>query len=156
MRSWRVCCCALLVGMIGLSACSKKNVNQQPPMPKDFSLMFGEGGGITGVWQGHTIQADGTVLVWQGKTAGEAPQPAGKLSSKQMKSLWQQVHAANFFTATENDNGNLTTFMRVTANQQTHEASWTPQLGALAGKNSSLQQLYKFCRETTEKAAKKQ
>lgn len=145
----------LIVTIFLLPACSKKAANQQPPMPEDFSLMFGEGGGVTGLWQGHTIQADGTILAWEGKTAGATPRPAGKLSSKQVKALWQQLHATNFFADTTKDHGNLTTFMRVTANQQTHEASWTPQLGALASKNSSLQQLYRFCRETTEKAAKK-
>src|SRR5262245_59831021 len=71
---------------LSFSSCSKENKssaqNADKP-PADFRLVFGRGGGFTGMWQGHTVDSSGTIYSWQGKMAGENLRSIGQLSSKQ-------------------------------------------------------------------------
>ena len=143
---------------LSFAACSKENKSSAPGTdkpPADFNLVFGEGGGFTGLWQGFAIHADGTVTSWQGKAPGENAKPSGKLSGKQMKALWQEIHKSSFFSQEMNERGNMTAIMRVTANGATKELAWIPQFDAAAAAKTAPQQLQQNCRQLVEKVAKK-
>ena len=142
-----VLCLALALG------CSKgKHSSDQPaPMPKDFTIVFGEGGGVTGQWQGYTISADGVVSNWQGRAPGDNAQDAGKLSSKQMRQLWEQVHQTGALTDSTRQHGNMTAFMKITANDSTHEISWVPGVGVKTSA-ASVQQLFQQCQSLASQA----
>jgi hypothetical protein len=141
-----------------LGACSKENkssARSADKVPADFNLIFGDGGGFTGLWQGYTVDANGAIYSWQGKIAGENAKPAGKFSAKQMKSLWREIQKADLFTQELDEHGNMTSIMRVTANGATKELAWIPQLGATTAATSAPQELRKYCQTLVEKAVKK-
>ena len=106
-------------------------------VPKDFKVVFGEGGGVTGQWRGHTIAADGQVETWAGASAEVNPKPAGKLSE-----LALELEKSGYFEIERNEPGNMTRFIRVTANEETHEVTWPA-----GGSDDTLEGLLAFCRE---------
>jgi hypothetical protein len=136
------------------SACAPatQNSNQAPAVPADLLIVFGSGGGVTGMWEGHTIQPDGAVLAWNGRVAEENPRPAGMLSAEQRTTLWKKINEIGFFDLKEDERGNMTSLFRVTANSRTHEVYWVPRLGGPVAA-SPLQQLYTLGQETVSHAA---
>ncbi len=143
---------------LSFAACSKENKSspqETDKPPADFSLVFGEGGGFTGLWQGYTINAEGSISSWQGRMAGENAKPSGQLSGKQMKALWQELHKTSFFTQESDERGNMTAIMRVTANGATKELAWIPQMNAASAAKTAPQQLQQYCRQLVEEAAQK-
>lgn len=152
------CLFGVLIFSLLCVSCSKKN--KQPDgtpknVPSDFSIRFGEGGGFTGLWKGYTIQADGTILSWQGRMAGENPKIAGQVSVEQVQALWQEIQNADFFVTQADQKGNMTKFMLVTANSKSHEVSWPGEMGQKAASApNSLEQLQQFCQKIVEQAIK--
>ncbi len=57
------------------------DVQAAEPVPSDFEMVFGEGGGFVGQWSGHTIRADGSVFAWSGPVAGANMDSLGVLGS---------------------------------------------------------------------------
>ncbi|MGH7496739.1 MAG: hypothetical protein ACREOO_30680 [bacterium] len=140
------------------SSCSKENKSAAQgadKLPSDFRLVFGEGGGFTGMWQGYTIDSSGAIYSWQGKLAGENPRSAGKLSATQIKALWQEIQKADLLGQELNERGNMTSIMRVTANGVTKELAWIPRMDATATAASPPQQVQQYCRKLVEKTIKK-
>ena len=37
---------------------------EAPPLPADFSVRWGHGGGLSGQWSGRRVAADGTLSRW--------------------------------------------------------------------------------------------
>ncbi len=92
--------------------------------PADFSCRVGSGGGITGMWSGHTMEAGGSVLSWEGRTAGDDPQPTGRLDAERIRTLWGLVRDHRFFQIESDTRGNMTYMIEVTAGGRTHTAYW--------------------------------
>lgn len=140
--------------LASLSACAKENKSSAAgagAVPKDFHLVFGEGGGFTGLWQGHTVTAAGVIYSWKGRRPGENQRPAGRLSGKQVQALWQEIQRAGFFAQEWNERGNMTAVLRVTANGATREWAWVPSSGSSAAKTAP-QQLQRFCHNLIQQA----
>src|SRR5512140_3827110 len=70
---------ALIVNVISCAP-APRNTPPEEKVPSDFSIVCGQGGGFTGAWEGHTVRADGSVLVWKGMKPEQDPQPAGVLT----------------------------------------------------------------------------
>ena len=96
-------------------------------LPADFSCRVGFGGGITGLWSGYTLEADGTVLSWEGRIAGLDPQPAGQIPTEAVQRLWQLVQDRQFMTLRSDTRGNMTYMIEVTAGGRTHTAWWSAE-----------------------------
>ena len=111
--------------------------------PEDFTMIFGEGGGFTGRWEGYAIQSDGAVLAWSGPTAGEESTPVGSLTAAQMDDLWAQVQDAEFFDQNVRETGNITAFIEVTAGQRKHRVSWIPGAEGFEPPRSAIDALYR-------------
>jgi hypothetical protein len=109
-------------------ACSKnsKKIDNPVVIPDGFSVMFGAGGGFAGLWNGYTVQADGSVLQWKGRYAEERTAPAGELSPEQMQILWTCLDKHQFFAQDLQDYGNQTAVIRVTTAVDTHRVAWRP------------------------------
>jgi len=82
--------------------------------------------------------------------AEENPKPAGSLTAEQKLALWRKIQSAHFFDLKDNERGNMTAYMRVTANGGFHEVYWVPRFNQ---PNTPLQELYMFCAETISHAA---
>jgi hypothetical protein len=80
---WQRFTSTLLVLTLSLAGCatSRRNSDADMRVPTDFSIVCGQGGGITGMWEGHTIRPDGTVLSWAGPAADLNPTPAGCITA---------------------------------------------------------------------------
>ncbi len=117
--------------------------------PDDFAMAFGKGGGFAGLWQGYTIAADGTVAQWEGRIAPDSLAPTGSLSTAQVDSLWQRVNALDFFSLENQGTGNMTGYIEVAAQGQTHVVRWPVSLEKEAAQ-TPWEQLYAYARALVE------
>lgn len=132
------------------SKTNKQSTENGQEVPADLRIQFGEGGGFAGMWQGYTIEADGTVLSWQGRAVGEKSEVIGKISKDELQALWREVQSANFFSQSLSETGNMTAIFRVTANDEQHEVSWAATGAQAQPQAASMQQLQARCREIVE------
>lgn len=121
--------------------------------PEDFSMFFGEGGGISGRWDGYAIRSDGAVLTWSGPTADEESSRIGSLSAEEMNDLWIRIQDADFFERNNSETGNLTAFMEITARDQTHRVSWIPGAEGFEPPVSEIDALYRHALQVAGDAA---
>jgi hypothetical protein len=80
---------------------------------------------------------------WEGNMAGENETPAGKLSAAQRAELWREIQDAKFFDVHQDERGNMTRRISVTANQKTHHAYWP--MGSSSAPVESFERLYETC-----------
>lgn len=113
--------------LLVISSCHSSDRSSGPRPPEDFSLAFGEGGGFTGQWLGHTIRPDGVVLRWRGRAAEENGQPVGRISEERRRALWLEIQRLDIFAAASDTQGDLVRIVKVTANGKTYTAAWTPK-----------------------------
>ena len=106
-------------------------------------IVLGEGGGITGMWDGHTITGDGAVYAWRGRGAGENERAIGRLHADTMCVLWDKVKALTAVPPTAAA-GSLVRFISVTMSDSTRTYSWKPQLGTDLAR-TSYQEIYDRC-----------
>ncbi|MCK4306419.1 MAG: hypothetical protein KAY24_19410 [Candidatus Eisenbacteria sp.] len=147
-----VCLCCLPI----LASCSRseqrnssqtgKSRSSAGALPTDLTIVFGEGGGFTGLWEGYTIQPDGNVLHWRGPVAEQDPQQVGRLSETDRRDLWAKIRQQDFFAQESREPGELTRFFRVTADGKTHQIQWVPQIGT-AQDTFVPAELYGHCRK---------
>ena len=93
-----------------------------------FCIVLGEGGGIRGTWEGHTITGDGVVRSWDGRGARENEQEAGRLPSDTMCALWDAAKAL-VATPPADSTGSLVRYLSVTVKDSTRKYTWRPRLG---------------------------
>lgn len=96
-------------------------------LPDSLSVIFGQGGGFAGLWNGYTVQPDGLVLKWQGYVAENNAQAYGRLDTAGMQTLWHALSEADIMHAESQPIGNVTAYVRVTADTATHRVSWRPR-----------------------------
>lgn len=141
-----------LIGLLCFSlACNRHSNDPTGTVPADFELVFGSGGGITGLWQGFTLQADGRLLRWNGPMAGANETVAGSVSMDDRRALWNEIEAAKFFEETKDERGNMTRRISVTANEKTHHVYWPMVVGTQ--ETQPLDRLYERCEETASRAS---
>jgi hypothetical protein len=127
----------------------------QAPLPSDLTITFGEGGGVTGMWEGFTIHPDGAVLRWHGREPGADPQQAGRLPETTRRALWTEIGRMDFFNNQSSEAGDLTRFVQVIADKKSHRVQWVPQMGH-AQEGHVLTVLYKHCQAMVAKAERPQ
>ncbi len=138
--AWRWIAALLVVATL---SCAKSTGDRTESVPDDFRMRFGEGGGVTGLWQGSTVHADGTVASWQGRSEKAEDEAAGKIDAKSCAMLWKSVEDAGFFELDSRPPGNMTRVIEVTAEGRTHSVRW-----ALGDDDAAtLNDLFEACRE---------
>jgi hypothetical protein len=142
----------LSLTLVGFSCTqsSKQAVNGKR-IPDDLTIVVGQGGGFTGLWQGYTIRADGSVLEWHGKAPEANSNLKGRITQQRLLSIWNQIEQQHFFSIDAREYGNMTITMRVTANQRTHEVSW-PGGTEQSALSADLKALYDFCVDAARSA----
>jgi hypothetical protein len=113
--------------LLAIPSCHSSDRTSGSRPPEDFSLSFGEGGGFTGQWLGHTIRPDGVVLQWRGRAAEENGQPVGRLAEEKRRALWLDIQRLGVFNAASDKRGDLVRIVKVTANGKTYTVAWTPK-----------------------------
>jgi hypothetical protein len=143
----------LCVALFSLAACSSsRNSRSSADPPQDFRIVFGHGGGFTGMWQGYLVEPDGSVKTWKGRDAASREESsAGRLTSDGRSKLWKELNEAGFFDQNVDERGNITYFIEVTAGSKTHAIHWSlPNPAALP----PLQRLYERCQELVSRTAR--
>ncbi len=93
-------------------------------MPADFSIVIGSGGGFSGLWEGHRIDADGAMTAWRGVGEQQESRRIGSLTKSHMEDLWQRIHDDGLLDLQISESGNHTTFIEMTTNGSTRRLSW--------------------------------
>jgi hypothetical protein len=105
--------------------------NNSTPVPADLKIVFGEGGGFSGLWSGYTILAGDTVFSWKGKSFGENPTFAGTLPHDSLESLWQVIQELQLLERPSNViRANYVQALAVSAHGADHMFAWEPSMSA--------------------------
>ena len=139
----------------GLGACQGTGQTNSATVPENVHLLFGQGGGFAGRWNGYTIEADGTVLQWSGMIQGDDATRVGALTPDQMADLWHRVEGVSFFAQERREVGNMTTFIEIRAEGREHRVSWITRVGELGPEAPPLERLYAYLRDIVQQASGK-
>ncbi len=111
-------------------------------VPADFRVAIAEGGGFTGLWQGYSVRADGSVEEWSGPAGRTATTHLGTLSAGAVGQLWNAFRADTLLQGHEfEESGDLTRTLEITADQQTLHHRWIPR-STPDGQAAALQTYY--------------
>lgn len=149
-------CVFFMLLLAGMSACTsqRSSADQQADsteVPADLYIIFGREGGFAGRMAGYTVRADGTVSQWEGKFVGENVLRTATLPPERLRALWTQVQSTRFFERDQQQVGNMTEFVNITAAGRSHRVSWTVPLGEKRA-DEPLQQLYTTLESTVHAA----
>lgn len=123
-------------------------------VPPDFEMVFGEGGGFTGQWTGHTIRANGAVYSWQGPVAGSNADSTGELRADSLLRIWADLQEIGFFSDSLNESGNMVAFVRVTAGNQRNRVAWIPGVEGIQPPRFPVEALYRRTRTLVNRLPK--
>ncbi len=126
----------LMVGLLSIAACTSSRDTALQEIPSGFRVAIAEGGGFTGLWQGYTVHADGSVDEWSGSTGQTSTRQQTPLSPQTLRELWTTFYADSTLQHQSiAEAGDLTRTLEVTAGQDTFRYSWVPRPSAqgLAG-----------------------
>ncbi|KAA3612345.1 MAG: hypothetical protein DWQ05_20335 [Calditrichaeota bacterium] len=147
--SWIILCLFCLVIFFSCSG-GREEKADQPTKPENLSIVFGEGGGITGQWQGYTIGLDGEILKWSGRAAEQNSVSAGKLDEAILADLWSEIQNKKILENSGTAPGNMTRFLKIKTNGETYSISWAVD-AANSTMSADLDQFYSKCCEIVEK-----
>ncbi|MGH7455195.1 MAG: hypothetical protein ACRENG_27820 [bacterium] len=98
---------------------------EQPNEKKDFTIIFGSGGGFTGFANGYVIHGDGRIEKWSGPYfRHDKIETFGTASSEALKPLRQRFSERAFAQWAYQDTGNMTTRVWCISGQDTTSVSW--------------------------------
>jgi len=135
-------------------ACGSSGSKGDGAIPEDLRVVFGEGGGFSGRWNGHSVGTDRKVVRWEGLAVEENMSEVGELTQDECALLWQKVEDSKFFESESREKGNMTRLIRVTANGETHEVTWVAA-GLGGGEPNPLDALLAYCRTQVATEASK-
>jgi hypothetical protein len=130
----------------GCSSSSRSDMADAPqtePVPTDFKLTLGQGGGFAGRWTGFTIDHDGTISEWSGPVAESNMHPAGTLSSQQLQAIWRDATESEFFSQEIAESGELTAFLKINADSIEHRVFWIPGVEELESPKHPAEAMYR-------------
>jgi hypothetical protein len=135
----------MLAGLhVGCAPCALDSVaHTEQERRAVFSIVLGEGGGITGTWEGYTIAGNGAVAFWKGRGARENEREAGRLPADTMGVLWDAARMLAVHPATDST-GSLVRYLSVTTGDTTRTYTWKPRLG-VGQLPSAYQKYYERC-----------
>ncbi len=132
----------LLIGCASSTA-GRADRGETGNVPSDLVIEFGEGGGVTGLWSGFTLQADGNVEEWSGRAAGENRTQKGRLSSSAVKEIWERLQKLELLTLSlPPTRGNMTRILTVRAQGSLREFVWAP---GTEGAHTRLEEFNRLC-----------
>jgi hypothetical protein len=87
---------ACVVSLLAAVACAEPPA---APIPADFQVSIGSGGGVVGTWRTTRLRPDGSLVV-EFSTAGhvDSEVPAGRLDEARRREAWTLLKAANLGT----------------------------------------------------------
>jgi hypothetical protein len=108
-----------------------------PGASSGYVLRFGEGGGITGLWSGYTIEADGRLLHWAGRSEGANAEEVGRIDAASRAAFWSTIVEGGVLDLESQETGNLTRTITVIEDDAPHTVRW-----ALGPAQTALDRVY--------------
>ena len=130
----------------------KEGLELQRMEPADLVITLGTTGNYAGRMRGHSIRADGSVVRWEGKYVEENTDVVGRLRLEQVDSLWMQIQEIGFFEHDQQETGNSTAFVNVTAEGKSHRVAWALTPGE-PPPEMPIPQFYASCRALVEQSS---
>ncbi|MCI0698856.1 hypothetical protein L0337_43500 [candidate division KSB1 bacterium] len=108
-----------------LTTCTSKS-RHQPPDAKDFTVIFGSGGGFTGMANGYIIHGNGKVEKWSGQyfRRGKVETMGAVVASETLQPLKEMFDTGAFTQWSYQETGNMTTRVWCISGQDTAVVSW--------------------------------
>jgi hypothetical protein len=113
--------------------------------PADLEIVFGEGGGITGRWRGHAIDARGALEEWTGTSITSRTETATTrmLDRSEMAELWATIVELDVLAHADAEYGAMTRAIHLTADDSTYVFAWPTPVES--DTLSRAQKLYAHC-----------
>lgn len=109
---------------ISFFACHSARRDQISPA-KDFTIIFGSGGGFTGMAEGYIIHGDGQIEKWSGfHTQRSKAETIGVVTPEALQSLRQTFETKVFAQWSYRKTGNMTTLVQCIRGNDTTVVSW--------------------------------
>lgn len=144
-----------VITCLGSSGCAgSQRAQMHDDVPPDFVIVLGQGGGFSGMWEGHSVRADGTVTAWRGLDR-EDERHLGTLSAQQLENIWQRLNHDDLLDRSLAETGNLTSFLEVTAGGSTRRLTWASGAdtddATVAAAESAFQEIRRMVTAGTER-----
>jgi hypothetical protein len=136
----------LMLLLLQFPSCTSSRPEKAPataldPVPGDFRIVIGEGGGIAGLVSGYTVSAAGDVFEWKGRAAEQNLKRVGTLDPDTIKALWSAINASQFLARESvTANANFIVMIAVIAEKSTRNFEWS----VAAKDDSTLAPIVKF------------
>ena len=111
---------------------------------------------MTGYWSGYTLEADGSIVAWNGPVAESNEQPAGTLETSETAAIWRDIIKTGFFDQEIDERGEITAFVKVIADSVEHRVSWVPGVENIEPPRNPVEELYRRIRTIVRGAAGRQ
>lgn len=109
---------------ICFSACHSASRDQISPA-KDFTIIFGSGGGFTGMAEGYIIRSDGKIEKWSGLYFRRSQiETVGVVTQEALQPLRQIFEAKTYEQWSYQDTANMTTQVWCISGHDTTVVSW--------------------------------
>lgn len=108
------------------AGCSNKDAAKNSQIMPCYTITYGSGGGVTGLYDGYYIDSLGTVSSWSGRTfATSEKKTLGRLTEKEISEMTSAIKDNHLLDISHRQNGNITTYFifRKTGGEQT-TISW--------------------------------
>jgi hypothetical protein len=114
-------CAAVLLTIAACTSASRESLHDE----KEFTVIFGSGGGFTGMANGYVIHSDGKIEKWSGLYfRRDQSAPLGTASAESLQPLRQQFAAQAFKKWSFQETGNMTTRLWCISGGDTTVVSW--------------------------------
>lgn len=98
---------------------------EQISQAKDFTIIFGSGGGFTGMAEGYVIHSDGKVEKWSGIHFRRSKvETVGVVTQEALQPLRQMFETKAFERWSYQETGNMTTSVQCIHGNDTTVVSW--------------------------------
>jgi hypothetical protein len=142
-----------LLFLLFFCACHSTS-REQVPSEKDFTIIFGSGGGFTGMAEGYIIRSNGKIEKWSGRYFRHDKVDAfGTVSQKALKPVRQMFDTKAFAKWSYQQTGNMTTRLWCISGKDTTTVSWS---GLEPDKDvpQPIQDFYSKLKQTIESVSK--
>lgn len=126
--------------------CSGSGLKKDNSISSDFKVVFGSGGGFTGLYNGYTIKKDGSVFKWGGRFVEENPHKIGVIKKKKIVTIMKKIREIDFFNMDLEKVGNMNRIIVVNENGKKHRINWP-----VNQENQNVVELYELCMNTVRK-----
>ena len=136
----------LILAVFFVLNCSSSDLKKENGISSDFNVIFGSGGGFTGLYNGYTIKNDGSVFKWGGKLVEEDAEKIGNISAEERNTVAEKIREIDFFNINFDKIGNMNKIIVITEQGKKHKVNWPVNEG-----NPSIVEFYELCMSIIQK-----